>query len=332
VPEFRYDPVSGRQVIIAPERLSRPNAISAAAWDYDDAATCPFCAGREDHTPAPLTVLTTRNEPSKSTTDPWQVRVVPNKFPALQMEPLPISDSNELLRARAVRGQQEVIIESPLHIRSLTELSIEAASAVVRTYRDRLLTAAQDGRFQAGLLFKNYGPSAGASLGHIHSQFVAFVETPTELACEAEAATRYFGAHQHCLFCAILTTETTLENRVVAANGAFVSFCPFASRLPFELCLMPRQHQSRFELLTDEECAALATFLQDNLRRLEAVIPHVTYNFWVHSAPFDSAGSDHYHWHIELLPRIAVAAGFELGSGQLINPVSPEQAAHRLRA
>ncbi len=326
VPEIRTDPVSGRQVIIAPQRIERPNAIQLTPWCQDDQDRCPFCSGREDQTP---TELASYRLPGDE--QPWHVRVVPNRYPAMFMETVEVAnDESELLPAAAVRGQHEVIIESPRHVTSFSELTDSEAALVVQAYRDRQAVAAHSS-VAAGMIFKNFGPRAGASLGHIHSQFVGFGSVPPELKQEYAAADIYAQQHGSCLFCAIVTTETRLAKRLVLIDDLFIAFCPFASRLPFEMCIMPRQHRSHFERQNDEECAILAKLLLRLLRRLETTIPHVAYNFWVHSAAFDSSSSDHYHWHIELLPRLVTTAGFEWGSGQLINPVPPEKAAEQLR-
>jgi UDPglucose--hexose-1-phosphate uridylyltransferase len=325
--------MSGRQVIIAPRRLERPNAFSLAPWSYDDHDRCPFCAGREDQTPQELAIY----RPAV-TAEAWSVRVVPNRYPALDMignaanVQLQESDNEPLHPVDEIDGCQEVIVESPRHLLSFTELSEEEATQVVIAYRDRQLAASRDRRLVAGLVFKNYGPRAGASLSHIHSQFAGFAKIPATLRAEFAASERYAGRHQHCLFCAIVTTESTSKKRIVLMNDSFVAFCPFASRLPYEVCIAPRAHSSRFEQLTDDDCGQFARCLADVLWRLETAVPNVSYNFWVHSAAFDSVSYDHYHWHLELVPRAASTAGFEWGSGQLINPVSPEQAAGQLRA
>ena len=325
MPELRYDPTTGRQIIIAPERMARPNAMALKAWSYDDEPTCPFCAGREDQTPHELSRY------SDAGSD-WHVRVVPNKFPAVSMESAELPESSELFINDVVLGQQEVIIESPRHIQSFTQLDAASACTVVQAYRDRQAAASANSKHQAGIVFKNFGPAAGASLGHIHSQFVAFAATPTVLAKEVICASNYFRSYDTCLFCAIATTETELEKRVVRADEHFVAYCPFASRQPYEITIVPRAHQCRFERLSDDQCALLAEFLLGVLHQLEAALPHVCYNFWVHSAPFDIADERHYHWHLEILPRATTTAGFEWGSGELINSVPPEQAAHQLRA
>lgn len=313
---------------MAPERLARPNAISLQPWSYRDTENCPFCVGHEADTPPELARYRTSDEKL-----PWSVRVIPNRYPALTIGP-PVRPQ---IRASTppegpARGRQEVLIESPRHLVSFTQLDATSAGLAVQAYRDRLATCTTDDQFTCGLIFKNYGPRAGASLGHVHSQFAAFTTVPPTLQTEYTVAANHFQQHGKCLWCALLSAEFEQQSRLVHADEEFAALCPWASRLPYELLIVPRQHAQRFEQLSDPLCQALSVFLTGILARLERLIPSVAYNFFIHSAAFDGGCYDQYHWHIELIPRIATLAGFEWGSGQLINPVPPEQAAEQLRS
>lgn len=324
MPEIRTDPFTGREVIIAPVRLDRPNAIWLTPWHYDDADNCPFCVGRENATPNELARYRTVSE-----SHPWSMRVVPNRYPALT--PTANHKHENQPTVAPAGGRQEVLIESPLHLTSFTQLDPAAASLAVQAYRDRLATCHSDRQTVCGLVFKNYGPRAGASLGHIHSQFVAFRETPPILQAEYASFRLHDRDRGTCLLCEILREELDHEARVITSDASFVAFCPWASRVPYEICVAAGQHQGRFEQLSDDDCQRLAVLLTDLLGRLERLIPHVAYNFVIHTAAFDGRGGDQYHWHIEVTPRLTRQAGFEWGSGQWINPVIPAQAAEQLR-
>ena len=321
MPELRIDPITGRRVIIAPQRLDRPNAIRLQPWPEDDPSECPFCLGREAETPTELARYV-----SDDSGLPWSVRVVPNRYPALA--------DNAILSTTdascAARGRQEVLIESPHHVGSFTQLDATTAGLAVRAYRDRLGTCQDDPLAACGLVFKNYGPQAGASQRHIHSQFVSLAEVPPVLQSELAGFRQYHDTHGCCPLCQLITEND--ERYVIIANDDWLAFNPAASRVPYEICLVPKRHESQFERLDDAACDRLATQLQDVLHRLEKSLPYVAYNFWIHTAAFDGYRHDDYHWHMEITPRLIIPAGFEWGSGCWINPVPPEQAAEQLRS
>jgi UDPglucose--hexose-1-phosphate uridylyltransferase len=96
--------------------------------------------------------------------------------------------------------------------------------------------------------------------------------------------------------------------------------------------LLPREHAEYFEDLSDAHTIELAHLVRDLVRRIESVLAEPAYNYWIHSAPWRSATGATFHWHLEIAPRLTRLAGFELGAGYFINPVSPEEAASRLRS
>ena len=321
MPEYRTDPLGGHTVIIAPERQSRPGAFGCVDWG-PETIDCPFCRGHESETPEEVCV-----SPPTSTNLPWQVRVVPNLYPAL----LPAESAARNPAAKAV-GQHEVIIEAPNHQRSLTQLDRDHVAAVLATYAERVRAAAHVKGIRHALVFKNHGPAAGATLQHAHSQLIAMDRVPDVLNREISSAAEYFGVHRRCIVCDTIDKEIASKERLVLLSDEFVVYCPAASRLPFEMRLVPRHHQARFEDVESHRCRSLAETLRQTLNALESLIPHVSYNYLIHSLPFDTNRNEHYHWHIEIIPRIATAAGFEWGSGMFLNPVPPEQAAEQLRS
>ncbi|MEO8496927.1 MAG: DUF4921 family protein [Planctomycetota bacterium] len=317
MPELRQDPLSGRCVIIAENRAARPDEF--ASTGNPGPAGCPFCPGHEDQTPEAAAVY-----PAARSGEPWRVRVIPNKYPAVDL-----SATGD--RGEAAIGVHEVIIESPAHVASLSDISSEEARLTFVAYRDRLHTLRKDLRLGYGLVFKNARAEGGASLEHTHSQLVATATVPADIQYELAQAGEHRMLHGSCAFCDLIDGELD-GARHVTETESFAVFCAFSSRFPYEMWVLPKEHCESFEETPDAELAELAELMQNLIRRLEALLDAPAYNYWIRNAPFRLSSHDDYHWRIELTPRMTRLAGFELGTGCFINPVSPEQAALNLRS
>ncbi len=328
MPELRKEPVSGRWVIVATERAARPTDFETNP-QIIKSSFCPFCEGNEDKTPPEI--LAYRDNGAMPNTGGWRVRVVPNKFPALQAEGECIEREEGIYDMMNGIGAHEVIIESPRHIQSLTSLDNENVEEVLLCYRDRLVDLKRDKRFVYGLLFKNVGFSAGASLEHTHSQLIVTPIVPPLVANEIANAKAFYKHTERCLFCDMIQQEIETDKRIVLSTDNFVVFAPFASRFPFETWILPKKHESNFENLQGDEAKELAYVLKSVLTRLEAALDFPPYNYIIHSAPFNVTESEYFHWHIEIIPRLTNIAGFEWGTGFYINPTPPEEAAELLR-
>ncbi len=328
MPELRREPVSGRWVIIATERAARPTDFKTNPQIIKN-SFCPFCEGNEDKTPPEI--LAYRDNGAKANTGGWRVRVVPNKFPALQIEGDQDKRGEGIYDMMNGIGAHEVIIESPRHVQSLTALDNENIEEVLSCYRDRLLDLKKDKRFVYGLLFKNVGSTAGASLEHSHSQLIVTPIVPQLVANELERAETFYTHRGRCLFCDIIQQEIDTNSRIIISAENFIAFAPFASRFPFETWILPKKHETHFENLQGFEVEELAHVLKSVLIKLETALDFPPYNFIIHSTPFNINESEYYHWHIEIIPRLTNIAGFEWGTGFYINPTPPEQAAETLR-
>jgi UDPglucose--hexose-1-phosphate uridylyltransferase len=310
--------------------MSRPGAVATSAWP-DPEPECPFCRGKENETPTEVALF-----PDGATHEDWQVRVVPNKYPALnyveQIAATSTDASTLLLPAEPARGFHEVVIESPDHVRDFSQLSAEQIAWVLDAYVERARWMSQQSGIKYVSIFKNHGPMAGASLPHSHSQILGLDRIPPAIAREMESCQEFHNRHQECLFCRIIEQELACGVRIVDETEDFAVLCPYASRLPYEWWIVPKRHAARFNQTEQCERQALSLVLRDSLIRLTRLADHVPFNFYVHSAPFDMHTDAHYHWHIECLPRLARRAGFEWGTDIHINPVSPEQAASQLRS
>ncbi len=224
-------------------------------------------------------------------------------------------------------GDHEVIIESPRHVQDITELSLDELARVLRVYRQRLRDWSGDDRIEYVSIFKNVGVAAGASLEHVHSQLIALPDVPPVMIAELASAEYYFAKHRQCIFCQLIEEELSHRNRLVFENESFVAFCAYAGRQPYETWIFPREHEARFERLSDEASLQLATLIQQLVRSLRLRLSPLSYNLMLHTSPFRQDAADYYHWHFELVPRSTQLAGFEWGTGMFINPLSPERAA-----
>jgi UDPglucose--hexose-1-phosphate uridylyltransferase len=235
-----------------------------------------------------------------------------------------------LFDRRPAAGEHEVIIESPRHVVSLSELSPEEASLVFAAYRDRLAAGRSKG-LRYVQIFKNVGAAGGATIEHSHSQLLAMPQVPTHVVGELENCRRYHERQGRPLLSAMLEEELRRGERIVADTPDLVAFCPWASRFPYEVWMVPRRRQSDFAAVTPAEAGQAAAMARDLIGRIERTLGNVGYNYLLHTQPFDTSRYDHYHWHIELFPRITKVAGFEWSTGVFINTVAPETAAKALR-
>jgi UDPglucose--hexose-1-phosphate uridylyltransferase len=327
-PELRKDPVLGRWVIIAGERGQRPNPFHSYTTVVPSDDPCPFCPGHEGMTPKEV-LLYQGGGPKGG--GGWQVRVVPNLYPALRIEGSHDKRGEGLYDMMRGIGAHEIVVETPRHDEDPASFAREQMAEVINAWRERMIDLLRDTRFQYVLVFKNHGPAAGASLHHAHSQIIAVPVTPVRIEMELAGAGRYYDYRGRCIYCDMLLQELADTRRLVAQNADFVAFTPFASRFPFEVTIMPRRHEPFFQTVTPALTAALAEILIDVLRRYKLALKDPPYNFVLHSAPPGYAHPDRYHWQVEVLPKLTEVAGFEWGSGFFINPMPPEEAARALR-
>ena len=335
--ELRWDPLKLHWIIIASERGRRPQDFHQET-DLQAITSCPFCYGNEDKTPAELFVIRPSGPPNGPN---WKVRVIPNKYPVLHVEGELKSRGYGLYDVMEGIGAHEVIIETPDHHKGLADLSPDDITNVLRAYRARLLDLRQDFRLRYMVLFKNHGIRAGATLHHSHSQLIAVPLTPPVAATELKVCRDFYSSKERCIFCELIQFELAEGDRVVKEFANYVTLTPYASSLPFELRLYPKQHGHDFALLSDAQLAELSIALKDMLTRLKVVLKDPPYNFILHTAPpmhqrlgkpdYWGSLSYDYHWHIELIPRLTQVAGFEWGTGFFINPTAPEDAAAFLR-
>lgn len=323
MPEFRQDPVNGRWVIIASERGRRPTDFETSPHKVRG-GFCPFCPGNEAYTPKELYAV--RRDGGR-----WSLRVVPNKFPVLEIEGDLGRAGDGIYDRMNGLGAHEVIVETPEHHTSLGALEVPAVEDVLRAYHARYTDLKRDIRLRYVLLFKNDGDAAGASVDHPHSQLIAMPIVPKVAKEELAGAKRHFDFKERCIFCDILRQELADGTRVILENEAFVALSPYAARFPFEVWVLPKAHQSSFDALSGAGFRALARTLKNVLMRLAHALDDPPYNYMIHTAPLQEEPIPYYHWHVEVIPKLTKVAGFEWGSGFYVNPTPPEEATRFLR-
>lgn len=330
MPDLRRDPIVGRWVIISTDRGGRPHDFTRLQPARPLSTTlCPFCPGQERLTPHEI--MAYRPQPSEPNAPNWTVRVVPNKFPALQVEGELGREGVGVYDRMNGIGAHEVIIETPVHKESLADLPAKRIEDVLWAYRDRIVDLKKDARLRYILIFKNHGAAAGATLEHSHSQLIALPIVPTSVTAEIEGCRAHFRQKERCIYCDILRQESGDGERVVAENPEFLCITPFAPRFPFEMWILPKRHAGSFEEGQRTQFECLAPILSESLRRMDRVLARPPYNFILHSSPLHDKSEDFYHWHVEIIPKLTQVAGFEWGTGFYINPISPEDAAKALR-
>ncbi len=327
--QLRRDPIVGRWIIMEDESPWAPKDFAVPPHTHEETTTCPFCAGNEYMTPPEISAV--RPDRSAANTPGWRVRVVPNKFPALQIEGHLDRRGEGLYDRTNGIGADEVIIETPDHAKDLPDLTYEEVRLVLETYAQRSADLQKDRRFKYMMLFRNYGFAAGASVDHHHAQLIALPMIPKNVIEELEGSAAYFEYRERCIFCDILHQEKEENDRILDENDAFIAFCPYVSRFPFEVWIMPKEHRNFFCESTPQELGALSHILKDTLGRMKRTLNDPAYNFIIHTSPNDGQEHPGYHWHIEIMPRISRIAGLEWGTGLYVVPTPPEVAARYLK-
>lgn len=349
VREIRINPiVPSESVLVATARSMRPKKAEAPA-PRDTRAhvdTCPFCVGNESMTPPAIAAY--------PAVGAWEVRIVENLYPVLGDDRENPNLTFGLQQTIDGYGRHEVMIDHPQHGVAVHEMREDHLRLLFTAYQERMEQLYRSNpRLRYVLVFKNFGPAAGASIAHTHSQIIATPVVPDNVQLEVENSRIYFEKNHRCIFCALideaLTFEATLYDResgeirrkldvgqfVIERSRKFIAIKPFASRFEWEVHILPLSHQSDFLAAPADDFADLARVMRRTMARLDAVLGGAQYNYFLHSVPHAPAFGDcgpSYHWHIEICPRTSIPTGFELGSGLFVNTVSPEVAAAKLRA
>lgn len=338
MPELRKDPIVGRWVIIATERSKRPDQFAAGlAPEQAPEKECPFDEGKESKTPPEIYAI--RPKGSAKNGPGWELRVVPSLTPFLRIEGDLDRRGKGLYDLMSGVGAHEIVVETNQHIAHMADLAQEQIAKVIKCYIDRMLDLENDKRFKYVLVFKNYGWSAGGGrIRHSRSQLIATPVNPKRVKEEMVGARQYYEYHERCIFCDLIRQEMDCQERIVAEVDGFIAVVPFASRFPFEVWILPKEHSCDFVSLTPEKQQGLAAMMKLVLQKLKIGLKDPPFNYIIHTAPFRRQKLGYwktinydYHWHVEVTPRLTRVAGFEWGTGFYICPATPEAAAEFLR-
>ncbi len=308
-------------VVISPERSKRPeDYVMAAAPKHGIPADCPFCIDNANAYQFSIKEAETEN-----------IYVIPNKYPAFVHDDSIISEGDGFYEdTKSIGGHEVMVIKK--HDQDIFDDGKAIIEELIGVYQSRYLHYAEDPTNEYTMIIHNHGPESGASIEHPHSQLFSSAVMPSYIKRELDGAKKYFDENQKCVFCEINREEKESGYRLVYENDQFMVYTFFASRFPFEMWISPKKHQSNFEKINDEEKKLLAEALHHAIKKLNKALNFPPFNFWIHTNPHhQEETSEFYHWHIEIAPRVSKFGGYELGSGTVIDVVSPEIAAQFLK-
>ncbi|MEA1912699.1 MAG: DUF4931 domain-containing protein [candidate division WOR-3 bacterium] len=319
---FRKDPLYNRWVLMVPGRGKRPHAFYREK-EKDDGKVCPFCEGREEKTPPEIDSFRVKgkaNEPG------WKIRVVPNKYPALTRELKTGWGSKGLLQSIKGYGTHEVIIETPSHSKTLYNMNEEEISLIFKMYRKRTIILKEDKNLKCIFIFKNYGRIAGASFPHSHSQILGLPLIPPFV----EEEIKRIKDSLNCIYCHLIL-KAGKDKRILTKNSDFIALAPYASLVPYQITVFPLEHKPYFEEISDAEINSLSRIIKEIFQRYNKILRAPAFNFFIHTFPRDKRCKN-YHYHLQIMPKLTIQAGFEMGSGIFINPVPPKTAIRELKS
>lgn len=330
--ELRLDLVSKDWIVIATGRARRPETFKKNDNPRQvlPKKDCPFCDLSNQEKPVLALLNGKKVSVEKGIPKEWTTIVIPNKFPAFAHGESLNERSEGPYQMMDGIGFHEVVVTRD-HEKQIFQLSLDHIKEVFNVYQERYLDLMNEKFVNYISIFHNNGPEAGASVGHPHSQIIAIPTTDPDIDASIKGSRQFSQNQQKCVHCAMLAWEREQKKRVIFENKHFVALAPFASRVAFEIRIYPVEHHAYFERTTDEEKTSLAEAFKVSMEKLYKALNDPPYNFFIHTAPSDGRNYDHYHWHLEILPKTSTWAGFELGAGIEISTIEPEKAAEYLR-
>ena len=335
--DIRYDLLSDNYVIIAPERLHRPDYM---AWEEEDVhmIECPFCEGSEHKTPSELFAI---RDDGDANSMGWKSRVVPNLYRAVQIEASKKTKSDGIYSNWEGFGAHEVVIDTPRHLSHMSEFSVNEFYTWLRTIAQRIVDLHGDGRISYISVFKNDGVAAGATQQHPHTQIIGLPAIPKNVIRRLERNYEHYKKTGRAILDDIVTQELASKERIVTQHGSFVAFCPYASAYPFEVMIASSKKTfCKLNQIEDDDMHSLAALLHDLFQRMRTQLGKFDFNLSFSMPPMQkSFDTSDFHeqidaicgFNIRIMPRIYRHGGFELSTDTLINPVEPERSAKLLR-
>jgi UDPglucose--hexose-1-phosphate uridylyltransferase len=322
--EFRKDPLLDSWTIIDSSR--KINKVLDYGKYPEDVSKCPFCPGNEFM--AKHDILTIAKEGDLKN---WELRVVPNAKPILNVETVLKKEADGIYDKMYGVGAHEIFIETPQHFIKPQNVPMRYYETLYKALTMRIKDLRKDGRLEYILFFKNHGEFANALLEHPHSQLIAMPTIPSIIKTKIDSSRDYFDSKERCVFCDIIAQEISSSLRIVYENDLFISFCPYASRYPFETWIFPKNHQSDFDFIAKDEIESLTKIIREVLSKISKTLDNCSYNYMLHTGPLKNVNIPFYHWYISIKPAVVNDIGFEWDSGLYVNPVAPEYAAKFLR-
>lgn len=316
--KLRKNILNNEWAIIANERSMRPYQYNKE----NNEEGCPFCPGNEEMTPNEILRI---NNPDGT----WNIRVVPNKFPAVKGLNEILEGQLETFCVSEKEGYHEVVIETPLHNKGMNELGEDNIHTIFNVFRDRFIELSNFKNISHVQIFKNSGKYGGASIAHSHSQIVALPVIPPRLQRALNNCQNYYNEKKKCVICDIINAELERDIRVIYKNDGFVSCLSFAPRFSYETVIFPLSHKAIFSDVTNTEISLLTDAFYNTMKLLSNVLNDFPYNIVLNTAPFKYTSE--FHWHLEIIPRIMHHAGMELATGIFVNTISPEEAVKAIK-
>lgn len=331
MPEFRKDIITDDWVIIATERAKRPEDFTKHIDDQvSRSRECPFDPGNEELTPPEILRVDKKGNIVDKNSD-WQIRIVPNKFPALVNDATTKKGFDGFYSNMGSFGMHEVVVNTPEHITSLNDLDAFQLKLMIKVYKLRIKMLKNNTKLKSIIVMLNQGVQAGASLEHSHSQIFALPLIPHKLKRELEGTKRYYKKKGKCALCYMIEHEKSESKRVVFENKHFIIIEPYASKGPFETWIIPKRHYSNFEEISEREIDSFTECLKLILELFDKDLQNPSFNYYIHTGPINGKPIKHFHWHFEFIPKMSIKAGFEIATGIHISITSPEASADFFR-
>jgi len=334
--ELRYDLASKDWVIIGNKRKSRPDDFKNSSKNKSHQKTkkgCYFCNSNiRNQKPATLVYVNGKNQTlDKPIIKDWTLIVVGNMYPAFE----PHDDLHEVTRGKIYKkmravGYQEIVIPRE-HNKHIGLMKTEKVKEIIDAYQERYLDLMNKKHVNHIAIYHNHGPASGASIIHPHSQIITTPLIDNDLKITLQNTKKYHSKNKKCIYCEMMKWEKKVQERIVFENKDFLVICPFASKRAFQMIITPKKHGAYFERIKEKEKLNLAQALREALRKLNKGLDNPSYNFYLRTSPCDGKKYDYYHWHLTILPRTTIWAGFEAGSGMEISSILPEDATKFLR-
>jgi len=321
--ELRMDLVSGDWVIVASNRVQKPNDFkkSKGISSKISSKNCPFCDLKNQKKPV-LLIGSKKN---------WTVAVIPNIYPAVSPNfKLQEKIKGGIYKKMPAVGFHEVLITRD-HQKQLADLPLKKIKEVIDVWQTRYLSLKNKKFVNHISIFQNHGPESGASVAHPHSQIITTYLVDVDLKNALNNAKKYYNKNKKCLYCQMTDYDLKKKKRIVFENNNFIALCPFASKKSFQVIISPKKHLSYFENMTEKEKKDLAESFKIVLGKIKKGLDDPSYNFYLHTAPCDGKKHNYYHWHFTILPKTQNWAGFEMGTHLEIIAIKPEEAARYLR-